>query len=220
MTEARLIQNFIGYRALIVAEGGPATAQLEVTLAKLGLTVSSPEVEGGVVRLREDALAEQTVLFADADLNVTLEPAAQDPLPQLPVIGLIGVEAPSRLKAIMRLGATATLRKPVYGGSVYSALFVGVNAFRQRRALALQIADHERRRHGRRHLIKAILHVMQAAGCDEDAAYDRLRRESMRQRLSIEDYCERFMRALPGAHELSTNVQGTKNAEQIKQGGK
>ena len=185
MSEPRIIQNFIGYRALIAAEAGPAVAQLEATLARLGLTVSYAEVEAGAARLNEEALAgEQAVLFADADLNVTLEPAALELLAQLPVIGLIGVEAPSRLKAIMRLGATATLRKPVYGGSVYSALFVGVNAFRQRRALSLEIADHERRRHGRRYLIKAILHVMEAAGCDEDAAYDRLRRESMRQRRS------------------------------------
>ena len=88
------------------------------------------------MRLGEDVLAgDQTVLFIDADINVTVEALGQDRPPQLPVIGLIGVEAPSRLKAIMRLGATATLRKPVYGGSVYSALFVGVNAFRQRRAL-------------------------------------------------------------------------------------
>ena len=136
------------------------------------------------------------------------------------VIGLIGVEAPSRLKTIMRLGATATLRKPVYGGSVYSALFVGVNAFRQRRALTTEIAEHERRRHGRRYLIKAILKVMEAAGCDEDAAYDRLRRESMRQRLSIEEYCERFVRALPGAHEPSIRLQGATNAEKSTQGGK
>ena len=221
MTELRIIQNFIGYRALIAAEEGAAVAQLEATLTKLGLSVAYAEVEAGAARLDEAALSgEQAVLFADADLNVTLEPAAQELLAQLPVIGLIGVEAPSRLKAIMRLGATATLRKPVYGGSVYSALFVGVNAFRQRRALSVEIAEHERRRHGRRYLIKAILHVMEAAGCDEDAAYDRLRRESMRQRLSIEDYCERFMRALPGAHEPSIRLQGTTNAEKSQQGGK
>ncbi len=219
MTEQRIIQNFIGYRALIAAEPGPAVAQLEVTLTKLGLTVARPDFESGLVRLSEEALAgEQAVLFVDADLNLTLEP--QDLLTLLPVIGLIGVEAPSRLKTIMRLGATATLRKPVYGGSVYSALFVGVNAFRQRRALTSEIAEHERRRHGRRFLIKAILHVMQAAGCDEDAAYDRLRRESMRQRLSIEDYCERFVRALPGAHEPTIRLQGATSAEKSTQGGK
>jgi AmiR/NasT family two-component response regulator len=221
MTEQRIIQNFLGYRALIVSEARSAVAQLETTLTKLGLSVSYPEIDAGCVRLGEEALAgDQTVLFIDADMNVAIEALGQERPPQITVIGIIGVEAPSRLRAIMRLGATATLRKPVYGGSVYSALFLGVNAFRQRRALMLQLEEQERRRLGRRHVMKAVVAVMKAADCDEDAAYDRLRRESMRQRLPIEDYCEKFMRALPGAHEQTLKIQGTTCAEKSKQGGK
>ena len=68
--------------------------------------------------------------------------------------------------------------------------------------------------------MKAIVAVMKAADCDEDAAYDRLRRESMRQRLSVEDYCEQFMRALPSAHEQVVQEQGTNKAEKTKHGGK
>jgi AmiR/NasT family two-component response regulator len=220
MTEPRIIQNFLGYRALIATDAPPAVSQLAATLNKLGLFVSFPEIEAGAVRLHEDMLAgEQSVLFIDSDMNVAVEALGQDRLPQMPVIGIIGVEAPSRLKAIMRLGATATLRKPVYGGSVYSALFVGVNAFRQRRFLTLQIEEHERRRNGRRHLMKAIVHIMKTADCDEDTAYDRLRRESMRQRLSIEEHCERFMRALPGGHEQTSRPQGITGTEKTKQGG-
>lgn len=221
MTEPRIIQNFLGYRAFVVSEAQADVTQLDASLAKLGLGVSYPSVEGGIVRLGEEVLAsDQSVLFIDADLNLAVEGLGQERLPRIPVIGLIGVEAPSRLKAIMRLGATATLRKPIYGGSVYSTLFVGINAFRQRRAMALDIEEHERRRSGRRHLMKAIVAVMKAADCNEDAAYDRLRRESMRQRLSVEDYCEQFMRALPGAHEQAVQEQGTANPEKTKHGGK
>ena len=221
MTEPRIIQNFLGYRAFVVSEAPADITQLDTSLAKLGLGVSYPAVEGGTVRLGEEVLAsDQSVLFVDADLNLTVEGLGQERLPRIPVIGLIGVEAPSRLKAIMRLGATATLRKPIDGGSVYSTLFVGINAFRQRRTMALDIEEHERRRSGRRHLMKAIVAVMKAADCDEDAAYDRLRRESMRQRLSVEDYCEKFMRALPGAHEQVAQAQGTTSPEKTKHGGK
>jgi AmiR/NasT family two-component response regulator len=221
MTEPRIIQNFLGYRAFVVSEAPADVTQLDASLAKLGLSVSYPAVEGGVVRLGEEVLAsDQSVLFIDADLNLAVEGLGQERLPRIPVIGLIGVEAPSRLKAIMRLGATATLRKPIYGGSVYSALFVGINAFRQRRAMAFDIEEHERRRSGRRHVMKAIIAVMKATDCDEDAAYDRLRRESMRLRLSVEDYCEQFMRALPGAHEAVVQAQGVTNPEKAKQGGK
>jgi AmiR/NasT family two-component response regulator len=221
MTESRIIQNFLGYRAHVVSEAPGDMSQLDGSLAKLGLCINYPLINGGIVHLGEDALAsEQSVLFIDADLNLAVEGLGQERLPRIPVIGLIGVEAPSRLKAIMRLGATATLRKPIYGGSVYSALFVGINAFRQRRTMALDIEEHERRRSGRRYLMKAIVAVMKAADCDEDAAYDRLRRESMRQRLSVEDYCEQFMRALPGAHEQVVQEQGTTNPEKTKHGGK
>lgn len=220
MTEQRIIQNFLGYRALIVSETPSALTQLEATLSKLGLSVAFPPIEAGSVRLREDVLvSDQLILFIDADMNVTIDALGPERPPQIPVIGIVGVEAPSRLKTIMRLGATATLRKPVYGGSVYSALFVGVNAFRQRRALLLQIQEQERRRNGRRFVMKAVIAVMKAAGCDEDAAYDRLRRESMRQRLPIEEYCERFMRALPGADEQTSEGQGTTCAEKSKIGG-
>lgn len=220
MTEPRILQNFLGYRAVIVTEAPSAVSQLETTLTKLGLSVEFAKIDEGNVHLGEDGLSgHQTILFIDADINVTIEALGPDRPPQLPVIGLIGVEAPSRLKAIMRLGATATLRKPVYGGSVYSALFVGVNAFRQRRTLMLQLEEQERRRHGRRFVMKAVVALMRASGCDEDAAYDRLRRESMRQRLPIEEYCERFMRALPGAHEHITESQGTISPEKSQRGG-
>jgi AmiR/NasT family two-component response regulator len=220
MTEQRIIQSFLGYRALIVSEAHAALSQLDATLTKLGLSVAYPAIEAGVVRLGQDALCgDQMVLLIDADLNVTIEALGHDPMLQIPVIGLIGVEAPSRLKSIMRLGATATLRKPVYGGSVYSALFVGINAFRQRRSLAMQVEGQERRRHGRRHVMKAVIAVMKAANCDEDVAYNNLRRESMRQRLSIEDYCEKFMRALPGAHEQLPETQGKTSAEKSNHGG-
>lgn len=220
MSEFRPIQNFVGYKALIVTEAASAVVQLEASLTKLGLTVVYPGIEGGSVRLSEELLTgEQTVLFIDADMNVAVETAGEDGTLQIPVIGLIGAEAPSRLKAILRMGATATLRKPVYGGSVYSALFMGVNGFRQRRALIVQLQEQERRRHGRRLVMKAVISVMQTANCDEDAAYNRLRREAMRQRISVEEYCEGFMRALPGAHEGSSDEQGTNSAEKTKQGG-
>ena len=100
MTEPRIIQNFLGYRAFVVSEAPADITQLDTSLAKLGLGVSYPAVEGGTVRLGEEVLAsDQSVLFVDADLNLTVEGLGQERLPRIPVIGLIGVEAPSRLKA-------------------------------------------------------------------------------------------------------------------------
>jgi AmiR/NasT family two-component response regulator len=111
----------------------------------------------------------------------------------VPVIGLLGVEAPGRLRALMALGATAFLRKPVYGPAVYSAVFLAVNAHRERRHLRAQIAAHDRRRSGRRFVIKTVLALMQRDGCDDEQAYEVLRRAAMRERVSIESYCETWL---------------------------
>jgi len=190
---------------------------LDVNLVKLGLVPFYPGIADGGVQLDMKTLNEdQDILFIDSDLNVAIEAPAGQKLSLPPVIGLIGVGAPSRLKSLVRLGATATLRKPVHGGSVYSALFVGINEFRCRRALMERLEAHEKRRRGRRHLVKAIIALMRDSGCDEDQAYDRLRRDSMRRRLSLEDYCDAFVRTLPGADERDLPVQGKLRAETSK----
>lgn len=214
MTEPRIIQNFAGYRAMIVTDQIAAVSQLDAMLTKLGLCPSYPGIVEGRAQLDIELLnGDQDVLFIDADTNVAIDIPGYQKMSLVPVIGIIGVEAPSRLKSLMLLGATAALRKPVHGAAVYSALFVGVNEFRRRRALMDRLEEHERRRRGRRQLVKAIIAVMKTTGCDEDQAYDRLRRESMRLRLSLEDYCESFIRAFPGANEPDLSIQGKIRAE-------
>lgn len=209
MTEPRIIQNFSGYRATIITDARPAVEQLHATLTKLSLLPIYADIVDGHVQLEITTLnADQDVLFIDSDVNVAIEIPFHQKISLLPVIGIVGVEAPSRLKSLMLLGATAVLRKPVHGGSVYSALFMGINEFRRRRALMDNLDDHERRRRSRRHLVKAIIAIMKTTGCDEDHAYDRLRRESMHQRMNLEDYCESFIRAFPGASEPEPSLQG------------
>jgi AmiR/NasT family two-component response regulator len=219
MTEPRIIQNFVGYSALVVTESAAAVTQLEATLAKLGLSIVHPEITNGRVEITEECLSgDQSILFIDSDINVAVEMPGAEKLSCLPVIGIIGLQAPSRLKSLMRLGMTATLRKPVHGGSVYAALFMGVNEFYRRRALMIELDAHERRRRGRRYLVKAIMAVIHSTGCDEDQAYDRLRRESMRQRQALEEYCEHFIRtrAVPGASEPASSLKGNSRAENSK----
>lgn len=195
MSDPRIIQNFVGYRALIVTDQRAAMSRLDTMLAKLGLTPDYPAIADGRLQLDTEAMdADQDVLFIDTDIDVAINLAPDQKIAPFPVIGIVGVEAPSRLRALMQLGATAILRKPVHGGSVYSALFVGINEFRRRRDLMERLGEHDRRRRIRRHLATAILALMKTSGCDENQAYDRLRRESMRRRVSLEDYCENFIR--------------------------
>ncbi|MCX5495629.1 ANTAR domain-containing protein [Kaistia dalseonensis] len=191
----RVVQNFRGSRALVIASDGGSIDTLDATLIKLGLTVEHPAIADGLVELDMRTLrAEADILFIDGDLGVTLACESQaDRLPPVPVIGLVGVEAPGRLKALLNQGATAFLRKPVHVGAVYTTLFLGINQFLQRRDLELQLDDHQKRRRRRRVVVKAIVLMMQRDGLDDEEAYAQLRRDSMRVRCSLEDYCEDYL---------------------------
>lgn len=193
---ARLLQNFKGGRALLVTGCCGWEGTLETTLAKLGVSSEYPEIVNGRAQIDVDGLRpERDILLVDGDLEdavaIEVDPASR--LPPVPVIGLVGVEAPSRLKALVNLGATSFLRKPVHGGAVYTSLFMGINQFLLRSDMYARLQDLEMRRRGRRAVIRAVILLMQRNGLDEESAYSQLRRESMRVRQNLELYCEEFL---------------------------
>ncbi|WP_375465183.1 ANTAR domain-containing response regulator [uncultured Methylobacterium sp.] len=199
MTSPGLIQNFRGMQALLVTASGTDTGLLAATLMKLGLTVASVRLAGEAFPLDLTGLeAERHLVIVDGDLPMPNSPASVvSDLPPVPVLGLVGVEAPSRLKGLLQLGATGLLRKPIHGASVYAALYLAVNAYGRRRVLEERLARHEKRRLGRRYLVKAILRLMQEHGLDDDAAFETLRRDAMRARQPLEEHCEALVRARP-----------------------
>ena len=200
----RLLQNFNGGRAYIVTSNLTAVESLQTTLGKLGVTSHCPPLVDGRADLDIGAMqVERDILFIDGDLDnpVALDIDAGSRQPPVPIIGLVGVEAPSRLKQLVNLGATAFLRKPVQGAAVYTALFLGINQFLLRGDLRARLDDMDRRRRGRRAVVKAIIARMNDTGVDDDEAYEWLRRESMRSRLVLEDYCEAFMKTRAAALE-------------------
>lgn len=193
----RLLQNFNGGRAYIVTSNLTAVEALHTTLGKLGVSATFPALVDGRADIDLGALqAERDILFVDGDLDnpVALDIDAGSRQPPVPVIGLVGVEAPSRLKHLVNLGATAFLRKPVQGAAVYTALFLGINQFLLRTDMYEKLQDLESRRRGRRAVIRAVVTLMQETGLNDDDAYSALRRDSMRARQSLELYCEEFLK--------------------------
>jgi len=218
---SRLLQNFKGGRALVVIGRSGREGALESTLAKLGVTTEYPDIVGGRAQIDVGSLQpERDILFVDGDLEgaVAIEVNPASRLPPVPVIGLVGVEAPSRLKTLVNLGATSFLRKPVHGGAVYTSLFMGINQFLLRSEMYARVQDLEGRRRGRRAVIRAVIQLMQENGLDEEGAYSQLRRESMRARQNLELHCEEVLsrRAKPpdvSVRTTSTTLQGgTKQA--------
>jgi AmiR/NasT family two-component response regulator len=187
MTTHRLIQNFRRSCGLLWAGADFNADVLERTLQKLGVSLRRIESVNA-----SDLDPDRDIVFLDADqpINPTplLLPGAN--LTAAPVIGIVGVEAPSRLKLLAEAGATAILRKPIQAGTVYSALFLGVNNHRRLKSAEARLAIGDRKRRGRRFLIKAVVALVQTRGLSDDDAYVELGRESMRRRLDLEEFCE------------------------------
>ena len=93
----------------------------------------------------------------------------------------------------MQLGAMAFASKPIHSGSIYSALYLAVNEFNRTETLHASWRDLTERRNKRIYVIRAIAFLMRNRGLNEDDAYDMLRKESMRARVTIEDHCWTMM---------------------------
>lgn len=196
MIRQRFIQNFADRRAIVISRDGRALEALDQTLLKLGVSVSYVPLCGDRAAIgAEHVDAGRDLLFVDCDLINPLElpvnPISGTTI--VPIIALVGIEAPSRLRTLYQQGATAILRKPVHSAIVYSALVLGVNTYQRLRRMETSIELQDQRRRQRRAVVKAILHTMRAHNVDDDEAYRVLRRESMKARLSVEAYSEHLV---------------------------
>jgi AmiR/NasT family two-component response regulator len=201
MSEPRLLQNFRGARAIVVTDRAASVDVLTTTLSRLGVNTDPADIVESIAAIDLVTLQpERDFIFLDGDIGdgavLPLSPIGR--LPPAPIIGLLGVSAPSRLKALMRAGATSFLRKPIHGAAVYPALFVGVNEFHRHRHLEALLEDQNRRRRGRRDVVKAIVRTMSDYGIDDDEAYDLLRRRCMKTRQTMEDFCKDLVRLSDG----------------------
>lgn len=187
MMAQRTIKNFCGFRGLWLGSPNSATTMLAGTMERLGATfeVCSDVALDGLSVERDIFFIDGDTMFDPASLCA---PGRQHPI--VPVIGVVGSEAPSRLKALLDVGATALLRKPIHPSTVYSALFLATNNQARLTRLADRIAEQDRRLGGRRFVIKAVVKLVQEQGLCDDQAFALLRRESMRLRIGIEEYAK------------------------------
>jgi AmiR/NasT family two-component response regulator len=182
MTE-RVLNNFRGARALVLHAADPNREVLAQTLRRLGLLVMEVEPESEAAPATDFTTCD--VLFFDADQPVG-GAFSDKPLPQVPYIAIVGLEAPSRLARVVRHRCCGYLLKPVRPTGIFTALFLAFNEFALRRREAGERAALADRLRDRRFVTKAILRRMAENGVDDDQAFLLLRRESMRRRLSIE----------------------------------
>ncbi|MGB6541079.1 MAG: ANTAR domain-containing protein [Xanthobacteraceae bacterium] len=181
-----LIQNFRGVHALVIHGQDRNRAVLTDTLAKLGLKVhvadpsDTPTVRG--------ALTEAEILVFDTDMAEAVALALAGDRVAVPVIAIVGLEAPGRLQRAFELEPSAVLYKPLRSTGIYSALFFATNEHRRRHELGLKMQLLEGRHRSRRFVTRAIVELMRDRGIDDEEAFRLLRKESMRRRLTIEEY--------------------------------
>lgn len=188
-------QNFSGSRAVLFHTADRNRDVLAETLGRLGLQVGilGPAEKDAAA---SDSICRADVLFFDADLADSPQlPWAGTP--EIPIIAVIGLEAPGRLHRALDLGASAIIHKPLRSSGIYSALFFAYNKHRQWFEVAERMKSLEARHGARRMVQKAVLHLMKQYQCDDEEAYRLLRMESMRQRVTIEEFAVRVLADRP-----------------------
>ena len=110
----------------------------------------------------------------------------------MPLVALIGSEAPGRIEWALSHKADAQLLKPVGNAGVYSALLIARQTFEARRRLADEIAALETRVAERQTIVRAVA-ALSAQGVDDGRAYAQLRSLAMSWQVSVEEAARRIV---------------------------
>ncbi|MCM2472345.1 ANTAR domain-containing protein [Rhizobium sp. CG5] len=176
------------WHAVILHREHPSVDALKRQLELLHIRVSTvwPQIDG--------ADASCDVVFFDADMGHD----GQFPWPRgfapMPMIALIGSEAPGRIEWALAQGSNAHLLKPIGSTGAYSALLIAAHAYQITRSQADDIRALEDRLRQRPIVVRAILKLLQQEGLDEAGAWKRLRKIAMDWGMTIEETAEAICR--------------------------
>lgn len=176
------------WHAVILHREHPSVDALKRQLELLHIRVSTvwPQIDG--------ADASCDVVFFDADMGHD----GQFPWPRgfapMPMIALIGSEAPGRIEWALAQGSNAHLLKPIGSTGAYSALLIASHAYQITRSQADDIRALEDRLRQRPIVVRAILKLLQREGLDEAGAWKRLRKIAMDWGMTIEETAEAICR--------------------------
>lgn len=198
MTRLQL-PNFHGHRALIVHVDDRNRALLAEHLQKLGLRTQTC---WPAERLAPDVA--DLILF-DADMGFDDLFAWAPGHSQVPLIALMGSEAPGRIEWALSQAPSAFLTKPIRSNGVFSALAIAFHTFAAQREQRQLIETLNLRIKARPLVLRAILMLMRERKLNDTDAFHVLRAESMKRRVSVEELCQQLVaRAGRSAPELRT----------------
>lgn len=185
MTRIRT-ENLGGATAWILHRPHPSVHGLVRQLGVIGLEAREAWPELPAETIGAD------FIFYDADMGHDGQfPWAPGQSP-MPMIALIGSEAPGRLRWAMEMGAHAQLLKPMSDKGVYAALLVARSNFDRAKASEALITDLQNRLSARQTIVRAVM-IFVMKGKTEAEAYDLLRQTAMAWRVTIETAAERLV---------------------------
>ena len=172
------ILDLAGARALILHRPHPTVTALERQLCAIGLTARQvwPDLPPA---------AEADFLFFDVDMGFDGQFPWGAGASPMPLIALIGSEAPGRIEWSLAQGAHAQLLKPVGDSGVYSALLIARATFEAQARLAAEVSGLRERLAGRETVVRAVMALV-GQGMTDQAAFAHLRRLATDRRESFE----------------------------------
>ena len=174
------IPNFRGQRALVLHRQDRNGEAIVGQLERLGVFVA--------VRWPAEAVSAEgmDVVFFDADNGFDGLFAWERGEASVPLIAILGSEAPGRLEWTLAQRCSAYLLKPVGSTGVFSALTIAFTTFAEERARAATLQRLDERLRLRDRVIAATADLMHRHDIGVDTALRLLRQESMRRRSAIE----------------------------------
>jgi response regulator NasT len=186
MKRAARIPILGGAKAFVLHRQHANLTAIMRQLSAIGLSVTDCWPE-----LPPEALGADFVFF-DVDLGFDEQfpwPPGEAPMP---IIALIGSEAPGRIEWALSHNADAQLLKPVGNSGVYSALLIARQSFAARRQLADEIATLQARVAERQTIVRAVA-ALSSQGIDDERAYAQLRSLAMSWQVNLEEAARRVV---------------------------
>jgi AmiR/NasT family two-component response regulator len=171
--------SFVGRRAIVLHRPDDGIKRLSRQMALLGI-----ETEVRWAPLESDFRTDLVLFDADQGWDGLFPWSGR--LAPMPLVALLGSEAPGRVAWAITHGAGAIVPKPIVASAVYPALVLACALHEERLAGQRRISILEERLRLRPMVQGAVRAVMAERGIDEEQAYRSMRRAAMRERVSLE----------------------------------
>jgi len=174
------IPNFRGQRVLVLHRMDRNCEAIVEQLERLGAIVS--------VQWPAEAVSAEgaDVLFFDSDLGFDGLFAWEPGGAALPMVAILGSEAPGRIEWTLAQEPSAYLMKPIGSTGVFSALSIAFHNFALRRSREQALRRTEEQLQLRGTVLRAAILLMKRHGIDDAESLHLMRAEAMRRRTTLE----------------------------------